>query len=170
MSFWEQIKEKSEAAPIKLKMIFLENTIESLHLRLGSRAYDFRKTSGRMAENREIESLLTEIDAKKKELDDLRQDFHQIWKEGSQELKAGLKKSGGAFAQIRIAASSPAKGKQVKDLTLPREVLLGPITRGKDLIIPHGETEIQEGDRVTLLGTPRDVEAAKEYLQAKGDI
>jgi len=107
-----------------------------------------------MAENREIESLLTEIDAKKKELDDLRQDFHQIWKEGSTGIEGRLKKSGGAFAQIRIAASSPAKGKQVKDLTLPASSPGADHPR-KGLIIPHGETEIQEGDRVTLLGTPQ---------------
>jgi len=167
MSFWEQIKEKSEAAPIKLKMIFLENTLESLYLRLGSRVYDLSKTLGPLAESGDFESLLEEIAAKKKELDELQEDFHKIWKEGSRELKASLEEGGGALERIRIAASSPAKGKQVKDLTLPREVLLGPVTRGKDLIIPHGETEIREGDRVTLMGTPQDVEAAKEYLQGK---
>ena len=168
MSFWEQIKEKTEAAPIKLKMIFLENTIESLFLRLGSRVYDAAKTSKALTENGGIQSLLTEIDAKKKELEELREDFHKIWKEESRELKTTLEKGGGALEQIRVADSSPAKGKQVKDLALPREVLLGPVTRGKDLIIPHGETELLEGDRVTLMGTRKDVEAAKKFLQGKG--
>jgi trk system potassium uptake protein TrkA len=69
--------------------------------------------------------------------------------------------------EIRIAVSSPAQGRLVKDLSLPREVLLGPIRRGGDLVIPHGETEIREGDRVTLLGTRQDVEAAKKYLRGK---
>jgi uncharacterized protein with PhoU and TrkA domain len=167
MSFWEQIKEKSEAAPVKLRMIFLENTLESLYLRLGSRVYDLTKGLKPATESREIESLLKEIAAKKKELAALQEDFHKIWKEGARELRATLEEGGGALERIRIAGSSPAKGKRVKDLTLPREVLLGPVTRGKDLIIPHGETEIREGDRVTLMGTPQDVESAKEYLQGK---
>ena len=168
MSFWEQIKGKTEAAPVKLKMIFVENTIESLFLRLGSRGYDVSKTSKPIAENGEIQALLTEIAAKKKELEELRENFNEIWEEESRELKTNLEKGGGALEQIRIAASSPAKGKQVKDLDLPREVLLGPVTRGKDLIIPHGETELREGDRVTLMGTRKDVEAAKKYLREKG--
>jgi NhaP-type Na+/H+ and K+/H+ antiporter len=168
MSFWEQIKEKTEAAPVKLKMIFLENTIESLFLRLGSRIYDAAKTSKILTENRGVQTLLAEIDAKKKELEKLREDFRKIWNEESRQLKATLEKGGGALEQIRLADSSPAKGKQVKDLALPPEVLLGPVTRGKDLIIPHGETELLEGDRVTLMGTRKDMEAAKKYLQGKG--
>ena len=167
MSFWEQIKEKTEAAPVKLKMIFLENTIESLFLRLGSRIYDAAKTSKILTENRGVQTLLAEIDAKKKELEKLREDFRKIWNEESRQLKATLEKGGGALEQIRLADSSPAKGKQVKDLALPPEVLLGPVTRGKDLIIPHGETELLEGDRVTLMGTRKDMEAAKKYLQGK---
>ena len=168
MSFWEQIKEKTEAAPVKLKMIFVENTVENLFLRLGSRGYDVSKTSKPIEENGKIQALLTEIAAKKKELEELRETFHEIWREESRELKTNLEKGGGALEQIRIAVSSPAMGKQVKDLDLPREVLLGPVTRGKDLIIPHGETELWEGDRVTLMGTRKDVEAAKKYLRGKG--
>jgi uncharacterized protein with PhoU and TrkA domain len=168
MSFWEQIKEKTEAVPIKLKMIFVENAIESLFLRLGSRVYDASRTSGAIAESGEIQSLLAEIAGKKKELEELGESFHKIWKEESRELKGSLEKGGGVLAQIRIRDSSPASGKQVKDLALPREVLLGPITRGRDLIIPHGETELAEGDRVTLMGTRNDVETAKKYLQGKG--
>ena len=168
MSFWEQIKEKTEAAPVKLKMIFVENTVESLFLRLGSRGYDVSKTSKPLEENGEIQALLTEIAAKKKELEELRENFHERWEEESRELKTNLEKGGGALEQIRIAASSPAKGKQVKDLDLPREVLLGPVTRGKNLIIPHGETELREGDRVTLIGTRKDVEAAIKYLRGEG--
>ena len=168
MSLWEQIKEKTEAAPVKLKMIFMENTVESLFFLLGSRGYDVSKTSKPLEENREIQALLTEIAAKKKELEELRENFHEIWREESRELKAKLEKGGGALEQIRIAVSSPAKGKQVKDLDLPREVLLGPVTRGKDLIIPHGETELRAGDRVTLIGTRKDVEAAIKYLRGEG--
>ncbi len=167
MSFWEEIKEKTEAAPVKLKMIFVENTIESLLLRLGSRGYDVSKTSKPLEEDGGIRALLTEITTKKKELDELRESYHEIWKEEFRELKTNLEKGGGALEQIRVVASSPAKGKKVKDLELPPEVLLGPVTRGKDLIIPHGETELREGDRVTLMGTRRDVEVVKKCLQGK---
>ena len=164
MSFWEQVKEKTEAIPIKLKMIFLENNIEALFLRLGSRVYDLSKTPGNTAENAEIQSILAGISAKKKELEGLKENFHKIWKEEARELKMSLEKGGGALEQIAIDAGSPAKGKQVKELTLPKEVLLGPVLRGNNLIIPDGETELREGDRVTLMGTKKDLVAAKKYL------
>lgn len=168
MSFWEQLKEKTEAAPLKLKIVFLENTLEALFLRLGSRVYDLGKAAEPAGENGDVRALLAEIAAKKEELEERREDFQKIWKEESRELKAALQKGGGLLEQVRISASSPARGNRVKNLPLPREVLLGPITRGPDLVIPHGETEIQEGDRVTLMGTRKDVETAKRYLLGKG--
>jgi K+/H+ antiporter YhaU regulatory subunit KhtT len=164
MSFWEQVKEKTEAIPLKLKMIFLENNIEALFLRLGSRVYDLSKTPGNASANTEIQSLLAGISAKKKELEGLKENFHKIWREEARELKVSLEKGGGALEQIAIDAGSPAEGRQVKELTLPKEVLLGPILRGKNLIIPDGETVIAEGDRVTLMGTKKDLGAAKRYL------
>jgi Trk K+ transport system NAD-binding subunit len=48
---------------------------------------------------------------------------------------------------------------------LPKEVLLGPILRGKELIIPDGETELQATDRVTLLGKKKDVESTARLLK-----
>jgi len=60
---------------------------------------------------------------------------------------------------------SPAAGKKVKEVDLPKEVLLGPITRGKELIIPDGETVLQAADWVTLLGRKKDVESTARLLK-----
>ena len=165
MSFWEQIKEKTEAVPIKLKMLFLEKDLETHVLRLGTRVYDLGKTHGNLMEDKEMQSLFEIIGAKKKEMAALKEDFRKIWREEVGDLKRTLEKGGGAFEQIEINASSLAKGKQVKDLELPKDVLLGPILRGNNLIIPDGETEIREGDRITLMGTKNDVAATEKYLQ-----
>ncbi len=167
MSFWEQIKEKTEAVPIKLKMLFLEKDLESHSLHLGSRVYDLSKTHGKVTEDKEIQSLFEVIGAKKKEMAALKEDFRKIWGEEVRDLKKSLEEGGGALERIEITAASPAKGRRVKDLELPKEVLLGPVLRGKNLIIPDGETEIQEGDRVTIMGTEKDVAATETYLQGK---
>jgi hypothetical protein len=165
MSFWEQLKEKTEAIPIKMKMIFLENHIEALFLRLGSQVYDHSKISPNLSDNADVQSLLADISAKRKELEAMKEHFHKIWGEEVRELKVSLEKGGGALEQIAIKAGSRAEGKQVKELSLPKEVLLGPVIRGKDLVIPDGETELREGDRVTLMGTKNDLRMAKEYIQ-----
>jgi len=165
MSFWEQVKEKTDAIPIKMRMIFLENHIEALLLRLGSLIYDLAKNPGNINENPEVQSLLAGISAKRKELESLKEDFRKIWREEGRELTISLQKGGGALEQIEIKAGSKANGKWVKELILPKEVLLGPILRGNNLIIPDGDTEIMAGDRVTLMGTKKDLAEAKIYLQ-----
>jgi len=37
--------------------------------------------------------------------------------------------------------------------------------RDKDLVIPDGETELREADRVTLMGKKKDVQAAALLLR-----
>lgn len=44
-------------------------------------------------------------------------------------------------------------GTPLRELKLPREVIVGAIVRGERAIIPSGETSIQPGDRVTIVCT-----------------
>lgn len=53
-----------------------------------------------------------------------------------------------AFSKIEISAISPWKDKQIKDLSIPHNVLLSLILRGDERIVPSGTTQIQEGDIV----------------------
>ncbi len=165
MAFWEQVKGKTQAVQIKLRMLFLENQIDQALLRLGSRTYDLKKSGGPFGEDGEVRSLLQEISTRKKELGQLKEDFQRSWSEESTELKSRLEKGDGALEQVEISFLSPAAGKKVKEVDLPKEVLLGPILRGKELIIPDGETELQATDRVTLLGKRKDVESTARLLK-----
>jgi hypothetical protein len=159
------VKGKTQAVQIKLRMLFLENQIDQFLLRLGSRTYDLGKSGGSFGEDGEVRSLRQEISSKKKELAQLKEDFQRSWSEESTQLKTRLEKGDGALEQVEISFLSPAVGKKVKEVDLPKEVLLGPILRGKELIIPDGETELQATDRVTLLGKKKDVESTARLLK-----
>jgi len=165
MALWEQVKGKTQAVQIKLRMLFLENQIDQVLLRLGSRTYDLNKSGEPFGEDGEIRFLLQGISSKRQELSQLKEDFQRSWSEESRELKARLEKGDGALEQVEISFLSPAAGKKIKEVDLPKEVLLGPITRGKELIIPDGETELQAADRVTLLGKKKDVESTARLLK-----
>jgi len=54
MALWEQVKGKTQAVQIKLRMLFLENQIDQVLLRLGSRTYDLNKSGGPFNEDGEV--------------------------------------------------------------------------------------------------------------------
>lgn len=69
------------------------------------------------------------------------------------------------FIEFTVRRGSPALEQRVRDLSLPSECLLVSIRRGAQLLVPHGETRIQLGDRVTVLCS---LEARKEVQAAFG--
>ena len=166
MAFWGQVKGKTQAVQIKLRMLLLENQLDQLLFRLGSRAYDLSKSGGSLRGDQEARPFLEEISSKKQELAQMKKDFQLRWREDAAELKSNLERGDGALEQVEISFLSPVAGKKVKELDLPKEVLLGPILRGKELIIPDGETELQATDRVTLMGKKKDVETTARLLMA----
>ena len=55
------------------------------------------------------------------------------------------------FVDITLAPDSRAVNKTVAELGLPRAAVLVSIRRGRDLVLPHGDTRLQSGDMVTAL-------------------
>ncbi|HEY0395945.1 MAG TPA: TrkA family potassium uptake protein [Candidatus Elarobacter sp.] len=65
------------------------------------------------------------------------------------------------LVQLRIADDSPAKGKRIADVRLPRGSVIVAVDRGNgDVVVPNGDTELQRGDDVIAMikrDTRRDV-------------
>jgi chloride channel protein, CIC family len=55
------------------------------------------------------------------------------------------------FVKVTIEPNSDAAHRVVAELDLPRAAVLVSIQRGGDLLIPHGNTQLQAGDTVTAL-------------------
>jgi CIC family chloride channel protein len=55
------------------------------------------------------------------------------------------------FLEVALLPESIATGKKVSELKLPRAAVLISVRRGRDFLIPHGDTLLQAGDIVTLL-------------------
>lgn len=56
-----------------------------------------------------------------------------------------------ALVEERIAPGSPAIGKTVKDLDLPRNAIIGAIIRGGRILVPRGNTEFEVNDEVLAI-------------------
>ena len=55
------------------------------------------------------------------------------------------------FVEVTVDANSSVIGKPVAELGLPRAVVLVSIRRGRQLVIPHGDTRLQANDTITAL-------------------
>ena len=55
------------------------------------------------------------------------------------------------FGSVVITDDSPWNGKMVKDLGIPKNLLIALLIRGEENIVPKGETILQAGDKAVLI-------------------
>jgi trk system potassium uptake protein TrkA len=72
----------------------------------------------------------------------------------------------GEVVEVKVKPDSKAVGKVIRELDIPKDVTIGMIARGDNLIPPRGDTVIQAGDLVTILGKPSSVVKFSKYLGA----
>ena len=60
--------------------------------------------------------------------------------------------------------------KAIKSLKLPNDVLIGPIHRGSDLIIPDGDFVLRADDRVLMISMLTEVPALERMMRTGGKI
>jgi len=68
----------------------------------------------------------------------------------TEQLRLG-KLTGTEFLELEVGHAAPVAGKALKDVGLPHECVVVSVRRGRRLIIPHGETVLQPGDKLTVL-------------------
>lgn len=81
---------------------------------------------------------------------------------------ATLKAGGLDIVEITVSKASPVAGKSVKDINLPPRCLLLSLVRGEDIIIPTGDTVLENGDTIISLIDHREVEKLRELLAPRG--
>lgn len=57
--------------------------------------------------------------------------------------------------RITLEEGSPAINKEVADLKLPQDTILGCVIRDDEIIIPRGQTVLHRGDRVVVIALPK---------------
>jgi CIC family chloride channel protein len=68
------------------------------------------------------------------------------------------------IVEIKISGAMKANGKTLKELPLPPQALITSIRRDDQIIIPHGDTRLQEGDVLIALCKPSGQERLKKCL------
>ncbi len=66
-----------------------------------------------------------------------------------------------------VAGGSKAAGKRVEELSLPEGTVLISIVRGKDAVIPNGQTQIHVGDDIIALTNNDNMDKLYAYLSGE---
>ena len=71
----------------------------------------------------------------------------------------------GEILEVTVLPNSPVIGKSMVELS-PQAWLVAAIYRRGQLVVPHGETRIEEGDRVLLVGDPAILHSIADFFRA----
>jgi len=83
---------------------------------------------------------------------------------GMETLGVGLGLGEGELRQVTVLPSSPALGKPLKDIH-PTSWLVAAVYRENKLIVPHGDTVLEPGDRVLLVGQPEVLRHESDFVR-----
>ena len=71
------------------------------------------------------------------------------------------------IAQVPIPQTAPAVNKKLREINLPKNVIIGCITRGDKNMVPHGDTSVLAGDTLVLISTDEHETAAVRELTGR---
>ena len=60
-------------------------------------------------------------------------------------------------------------GVALRDLDLPPSTLIAFIRRGSEVVVPQGDTTVEEGDSITVIGSPEAIRKLDATLGSRGD-
>lgn len=63
---------------------------------------------------------------------------------------------------LEVGENSPAIGKTLAELKLPRSLIIGGMQRGEDAFVPRGNTVIELGDRLIVIALPEAIKTAEK--------
>jgi trk system potassium uptake protein TrkA len=79
---------------------------------------------------------------------------------------ATVKDTDAEAIEIELAAGSPSVGKELINLGMPRDAVLGGIVRGSGVIVPRGDTVLRVGDHVVVFAKSEAIDAVEKIFLA----
>lgn len=166
----EKTVELSHSAKLNWEKQSLQKSINKEFNELGGITYHLfaEKQEDKFTEEtkevfEKLTSLYDQLKEKDKLLEEISED-EEVDREQLREFRKDLEMGGGAIEQYLIEEKSLLVNKKLKDIQLPKNVLLGAVVRENKVIIPDGQTTLKIGDRVTFIGEKDEIEEAMKML------
>jgi len=163
----EKATEYSKLSKIKIDIKSTENKLDESLTELGKEVYRLYSSKKLKTPSEDlkpfaekVQTISSKLETQNEELQNIYKEYasHSIDKDKVKILKKELEEGGGTIEHISIDEDSPFLGKKLKNVKLPKEVLVGTILRGDQVIIPDGTYSFKKDDKVALLGKKEDVD------------
>lgn len=85
----------------------------------------------------------------------------------------GVYSIGDAEAEIieaQVLSTSPIAGQLVRDVDFPEGVLIGAVLKDQNIVIPQGNTRLEEGDVISIFALTPDIREVERLLQVSIDF
>lgn len=66
--------------------------------------------------------------------------------------------------ELEVAPNSPAVGRSVVELNMPKDVVIGGVLRNGETFVPSGISTIEAGDRIILFSMPDSIETVEQLF------
>ena len=70
---------------------------------------------------------------------------------------------------VIVPPKAQVAGKVIQKIEVPSEAVVAAVIRGKHFVVPRGNTRIEEGDHVVLVGPPKAAKAAQDLFLKKSN-
>ncbi len=79
----------------------------------------------------------------------------------------GIGAGKGEVVEVTVGEESKVVGKTIKEIDIPNECAIAMVSRSEKLIPARGDTQLESGDQVTIVGKPEDVMKVARNLRGK---
>ncbi len=68
---------------------------------------------------------------------------------------------------VSVSDKAVVAGKVIREIDIPKECVVAAVIRGKDFVVPRGETRIESNDRVIFVGPASAIKKAQDIFSVK---
>jgi len=69
-----------------------------------------------------------------------------------------------SLLEVTVLEKARVVGQCIREISIPKACVVAAVIRGREFVVPRGDTEIQVGDRVIFVGPPSAVKNAQEVF------
>lgn len=167
----EKASDIAALSRLKFESLSLAKNLENEYLILGKIVLDLRNREQFSPDNEAVREQLQRVEevnntlqAKKMEYEELRKAYSGNYVVN--QLSDDLASANATIDKVVISERSNVVNKTLKEILLPKEALISAVKRNEEVIIPDGNTRLEVGDQVIIIGKQEDVEKVAKRFAA----